>query len=100
MSDAKQQLHELYKDEFDPELSDAAVLDFIEKLPIVTAHSEEIEKHEIAAAMIAADAAVITRHAQMFEEGLIKTPDGKWQYNPKQYNAIKAHGEKLNRMLY
>lgn len=80
-------------------MSDKAVLDFIEQLPIVKAHSEDIEKHEIAAAMIQADAAIISKHAQMFEEGLVQTPDGKWQYNPKQYKALVSYRKNLYEQL-
>jgi hypothetical protein len=70
-------------------------LEFINQLPIVNAHSEEIERHEIAAAMLQADKAVIDRHAAMFDEGLVKTADGKYQYNPKQWKAQKEHANKL-----
>ena len=94
IKEAKEQLHELYE-EFDTELSDKAVLEFIEQLPIVKAHSEEIEHHEIAAAMLKADEAVIRRHAEMFEEGLIRTADGKYQYNPKEFKSRKDREKNL-----
>ena len=87
-------MHRQYE-EFDTELSDAAVLDFINQLRIVTAHSDEIERHEIASAMLKADEAIIRKHANMFEEGLVRTPDGKYQYNPKQYKSEKERTEKL-----
>ena len=90
----KEQLRQI-AEEFDPELSDEATLEFINQLPIVNAHSEEIERHEIAAAMLQADKAVIDRHAAMFDEGLVKTADGKYQYNPKQWKAQKEHANKL-----
>lgn len=94
IKEAKEQLHEL-NSEFDVEFSDKAALDFIEQLSIVKAHSEDLEAHEIAAAMIQADADIITKHGQMFEEGLVKTKDGKWQYNPKQYKSNIAHRKAL-----
>ena len=94
IKEAKEELHRQYE-EFDTELSDAAVLDFINQLRIVTAHSDEIERHEIASAMLKADEAIIRKHANMFEEGLVRTPDGKYQYNPKQYKSEKERTEKL-----
>jgi predicted transcriptional regulator len=86
-------------EEYDAELSDAATLDFIESLGIVRAHSEEIERHEIANAMLKADQAVINKHLAMFDEGLVKTPDGKYQYNPRQNKALKEHKNKLDKQL-
>lgn len=96
--EAKEQLRGLYE-EFDPELSDEAVLEFIENLPIVRAHSDEIERREISTAMLKADEAVIRKHADMFEEGLVRTPDGKYQYNPRQYKAQKERSNKLLEQL-
>jgi len=62
-------------------------LDYIKTLPIVNAHSEDIERHEIAAAMLQADREVIDKHSQMFEFGLVRNKDGKLEYNPAAYKA-------------
>jgi hypothetical protein len=45
--------------------------------------------------MLQADKAVIDKHASMFDEGLVRTPDGKYQYNPKQYKAQREYADKL-----
>ena len=88
-----------YFNEYDTEMSDGATLEFINSLPIVTAHADEIERRELAMAMLNADEAVINKHIAMYEEGLIRTPDGKWQYNPKEFKARKARRENLDKQL-
>lgn len=84
---------------FNTNLSDKAILDYIETLPIIRSNSEEIEQHEIAAAMIEADRAVINKHAQAIEYGLVKNKSGKWVYNPKAYKAKQEKTKRLGQQL-
>ena len=86
-------------DDFNTEMSDGAILDYIQALPIVRANSEEIERLEIADAMLQADAEVINKHLSMFEEGLIRKEDGSYEYNPAEYNARNKRYNKLNKDL-
>jgi hypothetical protein len=84
---------------FNENLSDDAILKYIEDLPIVRSNSDEIEQHEIAAAMIEADREVIDRHIQSVEYGLVKNKEGKWEYNPTAYNAKRNKAKRLNQEL-
>lgn len=97
-----QQLKEALKEgfeNFDSNMSDADVLDFIEKSQIIKSGSEDIERIEIANAMLQADREVINKHLNMFEEGLIRKQDGTYEYNPAEYKARRQRADKLNKDL-
>lgn len=80
---------------FDVEMTDGAILDYIKNLNIVNAHSDDIERHEIAAAMLEADRDVIDKHAQMFEFGLVRNKEGRLEYNPAAYKAKQERAKQL-----
>jgi len=61
IEETKQLLANVDKD-FNKDLSDKAILDYIETLPIIRSNEEEIHHKEIAAAMVKADREVINRH--------------------------------------
>lgn len=68
-------------------------------MPIVTAHADDIERHEIASAMLQADREVINKHARMFDEGIVRNADGKLEYNPAAYKAKQDRKNKLQSEL-
>jgi hypothetical protein len=95
---AKKDLAE-FDEDFDVHMSDGAILDYIKTLNIVNAHSDDIERHEIASAMLQADRVVIDKHAQMFEYGLMRNKEGKLEYNPAAYKAKQQRQKQLNEDL-
>ena len=84
---------------FNVNLSDKAVLEYIDQLPIIRSNEEEIHHKEIAAAMVQADREVIDRHMQAIEYGLVQNKDGKWEYNPAAYEAKRDKAKKLSKKL-
>lgn len=64
---------------------------------LVKAHSEEIQQSDSALAMLQADRKLTNSVLEMFEYGVVKNKDGKYQYNVAQYNKEKDHGQRLLR---
>ena len=64
---------------------------------LVKAHSEEIQQSDSALAMLQADRNLTNSVLEMFEYGVVKNKDGKYQYNVAQYNKEKDHEQRLLR---
>lgn len=98
IAEVKKQLAEI-DENFNENLSDKAILDYIENLPIIRSNEEEIDHKEIAAAMLQADREIIDRHLQAVEYGLVKNKDGKWEYNPAAYKVKQEKAKRLGKQL-
>lgn len=92
----KKQLKELDPD-IDFGKTDEDLLNALNSLSdVVTHNSDEIQQYELNSAALTADAAVTNSYLNQFNYGLIKTKDGKYQYNPTQY---KKEQDRAHRAL-
>lgn len=98
IKEIKRQFAEI-DENFNENLSDEAIIEYIEGLPRVKSHEEEIEDNEIAAAMLQADAAVINQHLGMLDFGLMRDKSGKWTYNPSAYKQRNKWQKDLTKQL-
>lgn len=62
---------------------------------LVESRSDEIQQSDLAMAMLQADRQVTQNTLDLFQYGIIKTKDGKYQYNEKQYIKEKDRDRRL-----
>lgn len=62
---------------------------------LVESHSDEIQQSDLAMAMLQADRQVTQNTLDLFQYGIVKTKDGKYQYNEKQYIKEKDRDRRL-----
>lgn len=62
---------------------------------LVESRSDEIQQSDLAMAMLQADRQVTQNTLDLFQYGIVKTKDGKYQYNEKQYIKEKDRDRRL-----
>lgn len=62
---------------------------------LVESRSDEIQQSDLAMAMLQADRQVTKNTLDLFQYGIVKTKDGKYQYNEKQYIKEKDRDRRL-----
>lgn len=62
---------------------------------LVESRSDEIQQSDLAMAMLQADRQVTQNTLDLFQYGIVKTKDGKYQYNEKQYIKEKDKDRRL-----
>lgn len=62
---------------------------------LVESRSDEIQQSDLAIAMLQADRQVTQNTLDLFQYGIVKTKDGKYQYNEKQYIKEKDRDRRL-----
>ena len=77
--------------------TDEDALKTISSLPLITEYnSEESQQAELNLAMLRADRAVTEQTLNLFQYGVVKDKDGKYQYNEKQYLKEADRDKRLN----
>ena len=64
---------------------------------LIKTNSDEIQQSDSALAMLQADRKLTNSVLEMFEYGIVRNKDGKYQYNVAQYNKEKDHEQRLRR---
>ena len=62
---------------------------------LVESRSDEIQQSDLAMAMLQADRQVTQNTLDLFQYGIVKTKEGKYQYNEKQYIKEKDRNRRL-----
>lgn len=95
----KQELIKMSPEGIDLGKTDADLLKALDEMEYSVASDENAEQLALNQSVLMADAAVTQKYLNQFQYGIVKNKDGKFEYNPKQYekelDKIKRQTEAL-----
>lgn len=66
---------------------------------LIGTHSDEIQQSDVALSMLQADRELTQNGLDLFQYGIIRTNDGKYQYNEAQYIKQQDHDKRLRKAM-